>query len=405
MATFKLKFRPSTSRNKAGTLYFQVIHRRSTRTVYTDYHVMPEEWDEKLSFLRIIGSSERQAELRLIVPKVRWDIRQLTSIITEKEQSWVEYTVDDIVSAFRLLPPCQTWFSFIRGMIAKKLCIGRTGTAKTYGDALASFSCFRKGEDLLIETLDAETMNLYEAWLKGRGVKRNSSSCYLRTLRTLYRKAVDLGMTTDKDIFRHVFTGFAKTTKRAVPLDAIHAIRQLDLPEGSFLAFARDLFVLSVFLQGISFVDMAYLKKSDIKNGLLQYIRKKTGQSLSVGWEPAMQAIVDTYAHLTVGSPYLLPIITRQDGTERRQYERMGHKVNCYLKKIGKMVGLQIPLTTYVARHSWASVMRDLGVSLSIVSKGLGHESLKTTQIYLSSIDTDGVVKANRRMIRKILCK
>ena len=405
MATFKLKFRPSTSRNKAGILYFQVIHRRSTRTVYTDYHVMPEEWDEKLSFLRIIGSSERQAELRLIVPKVRWDIRQLTSIITEKEQSWVEYTVDDIVSAFRLLPPCQTWFSFIRGMIAKKLCIGRTGTAKTYGDALASFSCFRKGEDLLIETLDAETMNLYEAWLKGRGVKRNSSSCYLRTLRTLYRKAVDLGMTTDKDIFRHVFTGFAKTTKRAVPLDAIHAIRQLDLPEGSFLAFARDLFVLSVFLQGISFVDMAYLKKSDIKNGLLQYIRKKTGQSLSVGWEPAMQAIVDTYAHLTVGSPYLLPIITRQDGTERRQYERMGHKVNCYLKKIGKMVGLQIPLTTYVARHSWASVMRDLGVSLSIVSKGLGHESLKTTQIYLSSIDTDGVVKANRRMIRKILCK
>ena len=405
MATFKLKFRPSTSRNKAGTLYFQVIHRRSMRTVYTDYHVMPEEWDEKLSFLRIIGSSERQAELRLIVPKVRWDIRQLTSIITEKEQSWVEYTVDDIVSAFRLLPPCQTWFSFIRGMIAKKLCIGRTGTAKTYGDALASFSCFRKGEDLLIETLDAETMNLYEAWLKGRGVKRNSSSCYLRTLRTLYRKALDLGMTTDKDIFRHVFTGFAKTTKRAVPLDAIHAIRQLNLPEGSFLAFARDLFVLSVFLQGISFVDMAYLKKSDIKNGLLQYIRKKTGQSLSVGWEPAMQAIVDTYAHLTVGSPYLLPIITRQDGTERRQYERMGHKVNCYLKKIGKMVGLQIPLTTYVARHSWASVMRDLGVSLSIVSKGLGHESLKTTQIYLSSIDTDGVVKANRRMIRKILCK
>lgn len=405
MATFKLKFRPSTSRNKAGTLYFQVTHRRSTRTVYTDYHVMPEEWDEKLSFLRIIGSSERQAELRLIVPKVRWDIRQLTSIITEKEQSWVEYTVDDIVSAFRLLPPCQTWFSFIRGMIAKKLCIGRTGTAKTYGDALASFSCFRKGEDLLIETLDAETMNLYEAWLKGRGVKRNSSSCYLRTLRTLYRKAVDLGMTTDKDIFRHVFTGFAKTTKRAVPLDAIHAIRQLDLPEGSFLAFARDLFVLSVFLQGISFVDMAYLKKSDIKNGLLQYIRKKTGQSLSVGWEPAMQVIVDTYAHLTVGSPYLLPIITMQDGTERRQYERMGHKVNCYLKKIGQMVGLQIPLTTYVARHSWASVMRDLGVSLSIVSKGLGHESLKTTQIYLSSIDTDGVVKANRRMIRKILCK
>lgn len=115
-----------------------------------------------------------------------------------------------------------------------------------------------------------------------------------------------------------------------------------------------------------------------------------------------MQEIVDTYAHLTVGSPYLLPIITKQDGTERRQYERMEHKVNRLLKKIGALVGLQIPLTTYVGRHCWASTMRDMGVSLSIVSKGLGHESLRTTQIYLSSIDTEGVVKANRQLIGKI---
>lgn len=116
-----------------------------------------------------------------------------------------------------------------------------------------------------------------------------------------------------------------------------------------------------------------------------------------------MQDIVDTYAHLTIGSPYLLPIITVQDGTERIQYERMEHKVNYHLKKIGTMAGLQMPLTTYTGRHSWASTMRDMGVSLSVISKGLGHESLKTTQIYLSSIDTEGVAKANRKMIGKIL--
>lgn len=112
-----------------------------------------------------------------------------------------------------------------------------------------------------------------------------------------------------------------------------------------------------------------------------------------------MQDIVDNYNHLTIGSPYLLPIITKADGTERLQYERMEHKVNYYLKEIGGMVGLQMPLTTYVARHTWASMMRNMGISLSVVSKGLGHESLKTTQIYLSSIDTENVVKANRKMI------
>ena len=234
-------------------------------------------------------------------------------------------------------------------------------------------------------------------------MKRNSSSCYLRTLRTLYRKAVEAGMTTDKNIFRHVFTGFAKTAKRAIPVGSLRAIRQLQLPDNSAIAFARDIFMLSLYLQGISFVDLAYLKKDDIRNGLLHYSRKKTGQELTVGWEPVMQDIVDNYAHLTKGSPYLLPIITVEDGTERRQYERMEHKVNHYLKKIGAMVGLQTSLTTYTGRHTWASTMRDMGVNLSVISKGLGHESLKTTQIYLSSLDTEGVVKANRKMIGKIM--
>ena len=402
MATFKLKFRPSTAEGKPGTMYFQVTHRRSTRTVYTDYRVMPEEWDGRTSFIRITGTPERRAELQLIASKLRWDCKQITSLITEKELAMLEYTADDIVSAFRLLPPCQTWFSFIHGMVAKKLRIGRLGTAKTYRDALMSFSRFRNGEDLTIDALDAETMNLYEAWLKGRGVKRNSSSCYLRTLRTLYRKAVETGLTTDKHIFRHVFTGFAKTAKRAIPLGSLRAIRQLQLSEGSAIAFARDLFMLIVYLQGISFVDLAYLKKDDIRNGQLHYSRKKTGQELAVGWESVMQDIVDNYIHLAKGSPYLLPIITKTDGTERRQYERMEHKVNYYLKKIGTMVGLQASLTTYTGRHTWASILRDMGTSLSVISKGLGHESLKTTQIYLSSIDMEGVVKANRKMIGKI---
>ena len=385
MASFKLKFRPSTAEGKPGTLYFQVTHRRSTRTVYTDYHITPEEWDGRTSFIRIVGTPERQAELQLIVSKIRWDCKRLAAFITEREQAMLEYTADDIVSAFRLLPPCQTWFGFIHGMTAKKFRVGRLGTAKTYRDALSSFSQFRDGEDMTVDALDAELMNQYEAWLKGRGVKRNSSSCYLRTLRTLYRKAVEAGLTTDKNIFRHVFTGFAKTAKRAIPLSSLRAIRLLRLPEDSAVAFARDLFMLSVYLQGISFVDLAYLKKDDIRNGQLHYSRKKTGQELAVSWEPAMQDIVDT------------------DGTERRQYERMEHKVNYYLKKIGAMAGLRTSLTTYTGRHTWASAMRDMGTSLSVISKGLGHENLKTTQIYLSSIDTEDVVKANRKMIGKIM--
>ena len=402
MASLRLKFSPSAAEGREGTLYFQIIHRRVTRTVNTGYRLMSCEWDGRSASIRLRTDGQRGAALRLTAAKVKQDARRLADIITEKERSGVEYSADDIVAEYRRLPPCPTWFAFIGGMAAKKARVGRHGTAKTYRDALASFARFRCGEDTVIDALDAETIGLYEAWLKGRGVKRNTSSCYMRTLRTLYRKAADMGLTADRDIFRHVFTGFAKTQKRAVPLGAVRAIRRLSLREESPLAFARDMFMMCVYLQGISFVDMAYLKKTDLRNGLLEYSRKKTGQTLTIRWEAAMQDIVDKYAHLTAGSPFLLPIITSNDGTERRQYERMEHNVNRNLKKIGEMAGLQIPLTTYVARHTWASAMRDMGFDLSIVSRGLGHESLKTTQIYLSSIDTTAVAKANRSMIGRI---
>lgn len=384
-------------------MYFQVIHRRVVRTIYTDYHILSHEWDESASFIHVAGAQARRARLQLVASMVQWVSGQLSSIIMEKETAKVEYTADDIVSAYNRLPPCPTLFGFIQRMAMKKAGIGRLGTAKTYRAVLASFARFRGGEDMTLDALDAETVNLYEAWLKGRGLKRNSSSCYLRTLRTLYRKAVEMGLATDKGIFRHVFTGFVKTCKRAVSVEALQAIRTLDLPVGSPLAFARDMFMLSLYLQGMSFVDMAYMKKSDIRNRLLQYDRKKTGQTLTIMWEPPMQAIVDEYAHLATGSPFLLPIITRQDGTERQQYEKMEHNVNRNLKKIGEMAGLPITLTTYVARHSWASMMRNMGFDLSIISTGLGHESLRTTQIYLSTIDTEAVANANRKMIRKIL--
>lgn len=384
-------------------MYFQVIHRRTVRMIHTGFHIRQDEWNDTTSSIRIAGTPERQNFLRLTASKIKWYTNQLTAIITEMETKRVEYGTEDIVSAYKQLPTCPTWFGFILDMADRKAKVGRPGTAKTYRDALSSFARFRQGTDIALDELDAETMALYEAWMKSRGLKRNSSSCYLRTLRTLYRKAVEMGLTADKGIFRHVFTGFAKTSKRAIPLESIRAIRLLRLPEGSPLTFARDMFILSIYLQGISFVDLAYLRKSDIRNGILQYDRKKTRQSLNIGWEPSMQAIVETYAHLTTESPYLLPIITHADGTERRQYEKAEHNINRNLKKIGRMAGLRIPLTTYVARHTWATTMRDMGYDLSIVSTGLGHDSLKTTQIYLSSIDTTTVMKANKKMIDKIL--
>ena len=160
--------------------------------------------------------------------------------------------------------------------------------------------------------------------------------------------------------------------------------------------------MFSFYMRGMPFVDIAYLKKSNLKNGILTYRRKKTNQSLTVEWEQVHQEIVTRYAHQTENTPYMFPIIKQADGTEYKQYKRVQEKVNRTLKKLGIMIGLKTSLTAYVARHSWASIARDMNIPIPIISEGMGHQSYKTTQVYLNSIDVSKISEANRTIIQRI---
>lgn len=206
----------------------------------------------------------------------------------------------------------------------------------------------------------------------------------------------------ERKLFGRVRLSYVTTTKRALSESDILALQNLKLEAGTTLAFARDMFMLSFYMRGMPFVDIAYLKKSDLKNGILTYCRKKTNQPLFVEWEQVHQEIVECYAHQTEDSPYMFPIIKQTDGTEYKQYKRVQEKVNRTLKKIGKMIGLKTPLTAYVARHSWASIARDMNIPIPIISEGMGHQSYKTTQVYLNSIDVSKISEPNRTIIKRI---
>ena len=143
-------------------------------------------------------------------------------------------------------------------------------------------------------------------------------------------------------------------------------------------------------------MDMAYLKKSDLKNGILTYRRRKTGQELSIKWEKCMSEIISKYPDNK--TDFLLPII-KEVGNERKQYDNALHLVNYRLKDLSKKLKLQRPLTMYVARHSWASIAKAKNVPLSVISEGMGHDSETTTQIYLASLETSVVDKANKMIL------
>jgi integrase len=180
----------------------------------------------------------------------------------------------------------------------------------------------------------------------------------------------------------------------------VRKIRHLELIPSSVEDFARDMFMLSFYLRGMSFIDMSFLRRTDLRNGYLSYRRRKTGQLLTIKWTAEMQQIVDKYPQRS--PKYLLPIISQNVHNERCAYRNAAYNINRTLKKIATMVGAGIPLTMYVARHTWASIARYKGVPIRVISEGLGHDSESTTQIYLSTLDSTAVDKANSLIISLI---
>lgn len=403
MATVKIKFRASSVAGKEGTLYYHIIHQRKLRWISTDYHVYPEEWNARKSSVIVSNSNNRQAHLQLIQSQIDWEMKQMLCIIHDKEMDGVSYSVDDLANEIQQLPTSQSVFTFFRKQIAKKEQMQCVGTKNNYTNAVNRFIEFRNQKDLTFSQMTADMMEMYQAWLWNRGVGQNTVSFYLRTLRTLHHKAVEAGQATSNDIFAHVQTANVRTAKRAISVKDIRKIEKLELQIGSSIDKARDLFLLSFYLRGMAFVDMAFLKKSDLKCGMVSYNRRKTHQNLNIEWIKPMQAIIDKYAEQTKDSPYMLPILTGKETSPYTQYRKVEYNTNYNLKKIGKMIGLKIPLTTYVARHTWASIALHMNIPIATISEGMGHNSYKTTQIYLESIDVSTINEANRRIVRKIL--
>ena len=294
----------------------------------------------------------------------------------------------------------RTLFTFMQSIIEQKKLMGHIRTAETYKATLRSFSAFLNGKDIALTKINSDIMQLYEVHLYNRGLLRNTTSFYMRILRAVYNRAVEKDLTINRNPFKHVYTGIDKTIKRAIPLKAIKQIKNLDLSLQSSLDFVRDMFLFSFYTRGMSFIDMAYLKKKDLSNGILSYRRRKTGQQLFIRWEKCMQEIVEKYENPL--SEYLLPIIKPMNGDERKQYQNAMYLINRKLKEIGKIVEIKLPLTMYVARHSWASVAKNKNVPISVISEGMGHDSEMTTQIYLASLDTAVVDKANAQILKDL---
>lgn len=382
MTSIKVKFRPSADAEREGAIYYQIIHDRKVRQCSTPYRAFPKEWQTRFR------------------EETRRDVERLTRIVRRMESRGTVLSADDIVEEFKLYRSRYSLFRFMESVIMNLKECGKIRTAETYTATLQSFSRFRRGRDLMLDEITPDLIQAYEAYLRVRGAVPNTTSFYMRILRAVYNRAVESEAIEQRNPFRHVYTGTERTVKRAIPIAAISRIKNLELPRGSKMDFARDMFMLSFYLRGMSFVDMAFLRKKDRADNHVTYRRRKTGQRLDIAWAKEMQSIVEKYPPNP--TQYLLPILTNPLSDERSTYRNRASCINRQLKTIARMTNLKIPLTLYCARHSWASAARTKGIPVSIISEGMGHDSEATTQIYLASLETSVIDRANALIIRSV---
>ena len=281
---------------------------------------------------------------------------------------------------------------------------GKMKTAENYATALESFRFFREGKDISPRELSTDMMRDFQSFLTSRGLSRNTISLYMRQLRAAYNYAVDEEMiAVDRKPFRKVFTGMEKTRKRTLRMDTVRKLIMYRLERDSALAFARDIFLFSIYMQGMAFVDIAHLTKAQIDSGRLTYRRRKTGKGLTIVIPPCAKVIIDKYKVSHPDCPYLFPILYNPKTGKTLRFTSALRTYNNRLRRLSQRLGFDVPLSSYVARHTWASLARWNGVEDTVICEAMGHSHVGVTAIYLASLDIGTVASANRKVIRSLL--
>lgn len=284
---------------------------------------------------------------------------------------------------------------------------GKLGNAKVYRETYNSLIRYTQLSELdfYFSEITIDWLSSYEKWMLESGNKPTTISLRFRTLRSVFSKAIEMRCASNED---YLFDNFkvsrfnTKTEKRAITKEEIRIIAGLDLRNATYLIrFSRDIFIFSYLHGGINLTDIANLKRENLHNNRIRYIRQKTGQSINVPLSDVGVQIIERFT--SKDSNYIFPILNEiAHKTAQQQFNRIhkyiGH-INRHLKDIAKMANIEANLTTYVARHSYATVLKRSGVNTSIISESLGHSSEKVTQIYLDSFENSQIDEAMKNLL------
>jgi integrase len=393
-----LFFKQKVLDDGTSPIVLQVIHKRIRRIFSLNYSTFVERWNDNEKEIKIFDKSQKH----FIKGKnfyFKEMLLKVNQIILDFEKNGTEFSADDVIQKLKGANS-STFKIFTQKIIDELEEQGKFGNAICYKRIKSVFLKFLNDKDISFDQIDFSILKKFETYILKKGNKVNTVAFDFRTLRAVYNRAIKEGL-AKKELYPFVKFKIKteKTQKRALSKDEIISIRDIDLVSFPSQNKARDLFIFSFYTMGMSFVDIANLKVRDVRKGRLNYSRKKTTQKYTMAiLEPAME-IITRYSDLSDPNAFLFPLLNLESKNIYALYRSCLKNHNKKLQELGKRLELSLPLTSYVARHSWATIAKRSGVPTAVISEGLGHTTEKTTQIYLDSFKNEVLDAANRMIM------
>ena len=363
-----------------------------------------ELWNEKKNRPSVKHSSAK--ELTILIEN---RLKEINKLVDRLEAENPNISAEDIRTEYfvNLKKNRYNLLKYFDVVVDRLTTSERLGYADVFRSTKNSLKNFLKEKDLEFASIGHSFLVKYENYLRDRKVMPNTAFVYLRTFKTLinYAKSDQL-VSTDYNPFRDFnlakFRNI-KTKKRAITKDEMLAIKALEIDTQSRLYNSRNFFLFSFYCRGINFIDIAHLKWTNINDGRLIYRRKKTNDLFTIQLLPPALEIINVYEKAEDPDGYIFPILDSEKHKSAISIDNRIHKVlrhtNSDLKQLGEKAEIKIPITTYVARHTYATVLKRAGVSTTVISEELGHSDERTTQIYLDSLGNSTLDQADLHLL------
>ncbi len=398
-----LKIALDTRRQKESGLYpvkLQISYRRETKRYGTDYSLTKDQFNYILNPSLYKGVFDTKVKRALSDIQLKLNAIQVhaNEIITKLQDfSFEQFEKKLYQKKLATTDVYQYYETAIERYKEKE----RFGTASNYQCSLQSLKTF--SPKLCFKDITVEFLEKYEAWFLGRGKSISTVGIYLRPLRAILNEAIEDGIISKENNYpfgkRRYQIPASKNIKKALTIEEMSRFFQYEPISGTWYDKAKDFFIFSYLGNGINMKDIALLKNGDIEGDYIRFTRAKTAQTnrtsstqISICIVPEMRVIIDKWRNINQHSDnFLFPILDKSMNTERqcKIIQQFTKNINTYLKKITSSIGINKPVTTYFARHTFATVLRRSGASTEMISESLGHTSTKTTSSYLDSFEDD----------------